>query len=160
AGGEIIIRPQEDETFAWHEQSIIGNTCLFGATGGTLFAAGRAGERFAVRNSGSTAVIEGVGEHGCEYMTGGIVVALGSTGRNFGAGMSGGLAFVYDSEDDFPNRINPAMIGLERLNQEEETASLQRLILAHAQLTASPHARRLLDNWETTIGKFWKVVPY
>src|SRR5690606_26810190 len=110
-GGEIIIRPKATETFVWKDQSIIGNTCLYGATGGYVFVAGRAGERFAVRNSGATAVVEGVGDHGCEYMTGGLVVILGETGTNFGAGMSGGIAFVYDEKGEFPKRINPAMIG-------------------------------------------------
>src|SRR5690606_4465985 len=100
-GGEIIIRPKPAATFALMDQSIIGNSCLYGATGGHLFAAGRAGERFGVRNSGSTAVVEGVGDHGCEYMTGGVIVILGPTGGNFGAGMSGGLAFVYDEDDSF-----------------------------------------------------------
>ena len=159
-GGEIIVRPKASETFAWHEQSILGNTCLYGATGGTLFAAGRAGERFAVRNSGATAVVEGVGDHGCEYMTGGLAVILGPTGKNFGAGMSGGLAFVYDAKDSFPSLINPAMIGLERLNAQEESDSLRALINVHAKLTGSPHAKTLLASWETTVGKFWKVVPH
>jgi len=159
-GGEIILRPSSTVGYAWHENALLGNTCLYGATGGSCFAAGRAGERFAVRNSGATAVVEGVGEHGCEYMTGGLVVILGPTGRNFGAGMSGGLAFVYDAKDEFPDLINPAMIGLERLNQEEEIDSLKKLIGIHATLTTSPHARRLLDEWEMTVGKFWKVVPH
>lgn len=159
-GGEIIIRPSSAVGYAWHENSLVGNTCLYGATGGSFFAAGRAGERFAVRNSGATAVVEGVGEHGCEYMTGGLVVILGPTGRNFGAGMSGGLAFVYDAKDEFSDSINPAMIGLERLNQQEEIDSLKKLIAVHAKLTTSPHAKTLLDNWETTVGKFWKVVPH
>jgi glutamate synthase (NADPH/NADH) large chain/glutamate synthase (ferredoxin) len=159
-GGEIIVRPKASETFAWHEQSILGNTCLYGATGGTLFAAGCAGERFAVRNSGATAVIEGVGDHGCEYMTGGLVVILGPTGKNFGAGMSGGLAFVYDAKDSFPSLFNPAMISLERLNAQEESDSLRALINVHAKLTGSPHAKTLLASWEATVGKFWKVVPH
>jgi glutamate synthase (NADPH/NADH) large chain/glutamate synthase (ferredoxin) len=159
-GGEIIIRPKPSETFAWHQQSIIGNTCLYGATGGSVFAAGRAGERFGVRNSGTTAVVEGVGDHGCEYMTGGLVVVLGPTGTNFGAGMSGGLAFVYDEENAFKDRINPAMIGLERLNAQEEIDSLKKLVGVHARLTGSPHAKALLDQWETTVGRFWKVIPH
>ncbi len=159
-GGEIIIRPKPSETFPWHAQSILGNTCLYGATGGTLFAAGRAGERFGVRNSGATAVVEGVGDHGLEYMTGGLVVILGPTGTNFGAGMSGGLAFVYDAKDEFPERINPAMIGLERLSLPDEIASLKKLIQAHFKLTASPHAQALVENWDATVAKFWKVVPF
>jgi glutamate synthase (ferredoxin) len=160
AGGEIIIRPRASEQFAWHENSIIGNTCLYGATGGTLFAAGRAGERFAVRNSGATAVIEGVGDHGCEYMTRGTVVVLGPTGKNFGAGMSGGLAFVYDEAGTLPQRINPQMIGLERLDSEEESDSLRQLVALHAEATGSPHARGILGNWPAAVARFWKVVPH
>ncbi|MDF3057322.1 MAG: glutamate synthase large subunit [Rariglobus sp.] len=159
-GGEIIVRPKPSETFHWNAQSILGNTCLYGATGGTLFAAGRAGERFAVRNSGATAVVEGVGDHGCEYMTGGLVVILGSTGTNFGAGMSGGLAFVYDAKETFAESINPAMIGLERLNAQEEIDSLKKLIQTHFKITASPHAQSLVENWEKAVSKFWKVVPH
>jgi glutamate synthase (NADPH/NADH) large chain/glutamate synthase (ferredoxin) len=159
-GGEIVIRPKVDSTFEWHKQSIVGNTCLFGATGGHVFAAGRAGERFGVRNSGATAVIEGVGDHGCEYMTGGLIVVLGPTGRNFGAGMSGGLAFVYDDEDKFESRINPAMIGVERLEEDEEIASLAQLVSVHATLTGSPHAQALLKDWDNAVKKFWKVVPH
>ena len=159
-GGEIIIRPKPSETFQWQAQSILGNTCLYGATGGTLFAAGRAGERFAVRNSGATAIVEGVGDHGCEYMTGGLVVILGPTGTNFGAGMSGGLAFVYDAKDTFESSINPAMIGLERLNAQEEIDSVKKLIQTHFKITASPHAQALVENWEKAVSKFWKVVPH
>ncbi len=159
-GGEIIIRPNAKVSYAWNENSLIGNTCLYGATGGHLFAAGRAGERFGVRNSGATAVVEGVGDHGCEYMTAGLIVILGPTGTNFGAGMSGGLAFVYDEKGDFAERINPAMIGLERLNNQEESDSLKQLITSHAKLTKSPYAQKLVDQWETTVSKFWKVVPF
>ncbi|MCC5025097.1 MAG: glutamate synthase large subunit [Candidatus Synoicihabitans palmerolidicus] len=159
-GGEIIIRPRDTSTFAWNEQSIAGNTCLYGATGGDLFAAGRSGERFGVRNSGATAVIEGVGDHGCEYMTGGLIVVLGPTGQNFGAGMSGGLAFIYDDEDKFEGRINPAMIGVERLSDEEEIASLAQLVSVHATLTGSPHAQAMLQDWDNATKKFWKVVPF
>ncbi len=159
-GGEIIIRPRPNSTFAWHKQSIVGNTCLFGATGGHMFAAGRAGERFGVRNSGSTAVVEGVGDHGCEYMTGGLIVVLGPTGRNFGAGMSGGLAFIYDDEGTFEQRINPAMIGLERLSEEEEIASLAQLVSVHATATGSPHAQAILKDWDNAVKHFWKVVPH
>jgi glutamate synthase (ferredoxin) len=160
AGGEIFIRPKASEKFAWHENIIAGNTCLYGATGGMLFASGRVGERFAVRNSGATAVVEGIGDHGCEYMTRGLVVVLGSTGRNFGAGMSGGLAFVYDDEDAFPARCNKAMIGVERLNEESEVDALKKLIEAHLAVTTSPLAQQLLTNWESTVSKFWKVVPH
>ena len=160
SGGEIIVRPRPTDTFEWHTNCILGNTCLYGATGGVLFAAGWAGERFAVRNSGSTAVVEGVGDHGCEYMTGGVVVVLGRTGKNFGAGMSGGLAFVYDERNTLPDRHNPQMIGLERLDHADEITSLRKLVAAHAAATGSPHAQKLLDGWDTAITKFWKVVPH
>jgi glutamate synthase (NADPH/NADH) large chain/glutamate synthase (ferredoxin) len=160
AGGEIIIRPRAAEKYRWNENVIIGNTCLYGGTGGALFAAGMAGERFAVRNSGVTAVVEGVGDHGCEYMTRGTVVILGTVGINFGAGMSGGLAFVYDDRDILAARINPQMIGIERLNNEEEIGSLKQLLAVHARLTGSPHANELLASWETAISRFWKVVPH
>ena len=159
-GGEIIIRPKSSEIFSWKDQSIIGNTCLYGATGGSLFAAGRAGERFAVRNSGATAVVEGVGDHGCEYMTGGLVVILGETGTNFGAGMSGGLAFVYDEKGGFEKKINPAMIGLERITDEAESKSLRDLISLHFRFTSSKQAQKLVETWESEAGKFWKVVPF
>jgi glutamate synthase (NADPH/NADH) large chain/glutamate synthase (ferredoxin) len=160
AGGEIFIRPKASEKYRWCDNVIIGNTCLYGATGGTLFAAGWAGERFAVRNSGATAVVEGVGDHGCEYMTRGTVVILGPVGINFGAGMSGGLAFVYDSHDTLLGRINPQMIGIERLNNEEEVSSLRQLVSAHAKVTGSPHAKELLGDWDKAISRFWKVVPH
>ena len=159
AGGEIIIRPKPSETFAWHENVIMGNTCLYGATGGSLFAAGRAGERFAVRNSGATAVVEGVGDHGCEYMTRGVVVILGPAGTNFGAGMSGGLAFVHDEHGLLPGRLNTQMISIERLNSEEEIGSLRRLVALHARLTGSPFASGLIDTWEAAVSRFWRVIP-
>lgn len=159
-GGEIIIRPKASETFSWKDQSIVGNTCLYGATGGYLFAAGRAGERFAVRNSGATAVVEGVGDHGCEYMTGGLVVILGETGTNFGAGMSGGLAFVYDPTGAFEKKINPAMIGLERVTAGAESDSLRSLLALHFRLTSSKQAQQLVETWDASLGHFWKVVPF
>jgi glutamate synthase (NADPH/NADH) large chain/glutamate synthase (ferredoxin) len=160
AGGEIIVRPKDKELFAWHHNIIIGNTCLYGATGGYLFAAGRAGERFAVRNSGATAVVEGVGDHGCEYMTNGTVVVLGPTGDNFGAGMSGGLAFVYDVLNEFEQNYNPGMVSIERLNNEEEIQSLKMLIELHWKATSSPWANTIIMNWATAVSKFWKVVPH
>ena len=160
AGGEIIVRPKPEETFAWHKNVSIGNTCLYGATGGSLFAGGRAGERFAVRNSGATAVVEGVGDHGCEYMTRGTVVVLGATGLNFGAGMSGGLAFVYDEDDKFSKHYNPALVNPERLTDADEIESLRKLIALHVELTSSPHAKNLLVNWAVEVPRFWKVVPY
>ncbi len=159
-GGEIIVRPKPSETFAWHENIIMGNTCLYGATGGHVFAAGRVGERFAVRNSGAKAVIEGSGDHCCEYMTKGTVVVLGRTGANFAAGMSGGLAFVYDDDGLFSKRCNSAMMDIERLEHDDEIESLRRIIAVHQQLTESPRAAELLENWADTVQKFWKVVPH
>lgn len=160
SGGEIVIRPRESETYEWSKNTIAGNTCLYGATGGHLFAAGTAGERFGVRNSGAVAVVEGLGDHGCEYMTGGLIVSLGRTGVNFGAGMSGGLAFIYDEDGHFDQRYNPAMIDIERLGESGEIDALKKVISAHADATTSPLARTLLEEWENTVAKFWKVVPH
>jgi glutamate synthase (NADPH/NADH) large chain/glutamate synthase (ferredoxin) len=159
AGGEIIVRPRDEETFPWDTNTIIGNTCLYGATGGELYAAGWAGERFAVRNSGATAVIEGVGDHGCEYMTRGTVVVLGRTGLNFGAGMSGGLAYIYDDRKIFLARHNPESIEARRVEEADDVESLRRLIARHAELTVSPLACRLLERWTEEVPKFWKVSP-
>ena len=159
-GGEIIVRPPDGTKFVWADNQIIGNTVMYGATGGKLFAAGRAGERFCVRNSGGTAVIEGVGDHGCEYMTGGTVVVLGETGRNFGAGMSGGSAYVYDSQNAFPERFNNAMVGIERLTDADEIKRLQGLIYTHLEYTESPRANEILKNWKDAVNCFWRVVPH
>jgi len=157
--GEIIIRPAADTAFAWHENIIMGNTCLYGATGGHLFAAGRAGERFCVRNSGATAVVEGAGDHGCEYMTGGTVVVLGPVGRNFAAGMSGGLAFVWDPEKRLEAQFNPEMVSLEKVADAEESAALKALVARHAELTGSPHAADLVKRWDKAVGEFRRVTP-
>jgi len=159
-GGEIIVRPQERETFSWKDNIIIGNTCLYGANGGFLFTAGQAGERFAVRNSGSTAVVEGIGDHGCEYMTGGTVVVLGNVGMNFGAGMSGGLAFIYDPDSEFEKRYNPDMVSPARLDKDSEIEALKKLIELHTSLTGSPHGKMILKKWKTSVSSFWKVVPH
>lgn len=160
SGGEIILIPAKGTTFDPSKNSICGNTCLYGATGGKLFAYGQAGERFAVRNSGATAVIEGIGDHGCEYMTRGTVVVLGPTGKNFGAGMSGGIAYVLDEEGTFAQRHNPGMVGLERLSGGEDTKSLQATIYQHLEATESKKAKEILAQWETVSKKFWKVVPH
>jgi len=160
SGGELVVRPRPEETFAWDENAILGNTCLYGATGGELYAAGLAGERFAVRNSGAVAVVEGVGDHGCEYMTRGTVVILGPVGHNFAAGMSGGLAYVYDDADALAGRANLELISLERVSDAAEAESLRRLVARHAELTESPRARRLLENWGEALPKFRKVVPH
>lgn len=158
-GGEIIIRPTTADKFTWSENIIIGNTCMYGATGGLLLAAGQAGERFAVRNSGGTAVVEGIGDHGCEYMTGGVVVCLGRTGVNFGAGMSGGMAFIFDEADVLESKYNTEMIALSRLDQNEDIESLRKLIELHLKFTESFKAKDILENWDASIGKFWKVAP-
>ncbi len=158
-GGEIVVRPQVDTKMTWHENVIIGNTALYGATGGKLFAAGRAGERFAVRNSGAHAVVEGVGDHGCEYMTGGVAVILGETGRNFGAGMTGGVAYVYDPEDQLPGRYNPQLIGIQRVAGKQFEQQLRDLLRQHFQLTGSPRAKEILDGWQEELRNFWLVLP-
>lgn len=158
-GGEIIVRPKAGTKYVWHENSIMGNTCLYGATGGFLFGAGQAGERFAVRNSGATAVIEGVGDHACEYMTGGTIVVLGETGRNFGAGMSGGVAFVYDPQAILPKTYNSEMVSLEALVDSDEINSLRSLIRLHQRLTESPLAEELLANWSESVASFYRVTP-
>jgi glutamate synthase (NADPH/NADH) large chain/glutamate synthase (ferredoxin) len=159
-GGEIVVRPPDTVKFAWADNSVVGNTCLYGATGGRLFAAGRAGERFCVRNSGGTAVVEGIGDHGCEYMTGGLVIVLGETGRNFGAGMSGGRAYIWDPQNEFPSRYNDGMVGLERFKDEEEAKRVEGLIFAHLEATESPRANEILKNWSQTREQFWVVIPH
>jgi glutamate synthase (ferredoxin) len=158
-GGEIIIRPPDPLLPTSHRHVIMGNTVLYGATGGRLFAAGRAGERFAVRNSGAVAVVEGVGDHGCEYMTGGTVVVLGETGRNFGAGMTGGVAFVLDDGETFPRRYNPALVGIARVTDPDDIRTLRELVTAHYEATGSEQARGILDDWDHRLQAFWKVSP-
>ena len=158
-GGEITIRPPDDAGFRDAPAVLVGNTVLYGATGGNLFVAGSAGERFAVRNSGARAVVEGVGDHGCEYMTDGVIVILGRTGRNFGAGMSNGLAFVLDEEGDFRTRVNQELVGLEQVTAAADIELLEAMILRHAELTASRRARRVLGEWRQYLPKFWKVKP-
>ena len=146
-------------TFAAEENQLIGNTVLYGATSGRAFFRGLAGERFAVRNSGARAVIEGVGDHGCEYMTGGVVAVLGRTGRNFAAGMSGGLAFVLDEEDAFRSRVNPTMLDqLEELD-EADAIELRDLVSEHVRRTASVVGQRVLDDFDSLLPKFVKVFP-
>ncbi len=158
-GGQIIIAPASGTTFETHKNTILGNTVLYGATGGQLFAAGRAGERFAVRNSGALAVVEGVGDHACEYMTGGMVVVLGETGRNFGAGMSSGVAYVFDPENVLPSRYNDDLVDLERIDDESEREALRIVISLHAKRTRSKHALSLLNSWEQVQHTFWRVQP-
>jgi glutamate synthase domain-containing protein 2/glutamate synthase domain-containing protein 1/glutamate synthase domain-containing protein 3 len=158
-GGEIIVRPPAKRGFVPADNSIIGNTVLYGSTGGFLFANGKAGERFCVRNSGGTAVVEGCGDHGCEYMTNGISVILGQTGKNFGAGMSGGLAFIYDESGNFNLMLNDEMVESHPLDDPEDQNFLKGLINRHLQSTESEKAKMLLDNWEAETKKFRVVRP-
>ena len=160
AGGRISVRPPVGSAFRSHEASIIGNTCLYGATGGKLFAAGRAGERFAVRNSGAITVVEGIGDNGCEYMTGGIVCVLGKTGVNFGAGMTGGFAYVLDEDGEFRKRVNPELVEILDVDQlaiHEE--HLRGLITEHVQLTGSSRGEEILANWPMWAARFALVKP-
>ncbi|MFM6108162.1 MAG: glutamate synthase-related protein [Sphaerospermopsis kisseleviana] len=158
-GGEIIIKPPADATYNSAENVIVGNTCLYGATGGVLFARGLAGERFAVRNSKGTAVIEGAGDHCCEYMTGGVVVVLGQVGRNVGAGMTGGLGYFLDEDGSFPELVNKTIVKIQRVATEAGAKQLYDLIKAHSDRTGSPKAQLILQNWSEYLLKFWQVVP-
>jgi len=159
SGGRIIIKTPEGSPFMPHENIIVGNTVLYGATSGQVFINGMAGERFCVRNSGATAVVEGLGDHGCEYMTGGLVVVLGKTGCNFAAGMSGGLAYVLDEAQLFDTRCNLDMVELESVWKKEDKDLLHNLIRQHLIYTNSKHAQHILDAWPDMVGKFVKVVP-
>ncbi len=158
SGGNLVLRPPDDISFVAEQNIIAGNVILYGATSGTAFIRGRVGERFCVRNSGARAVVEGVGDHGCEYMTGGVAVILGRTGRNFGAGMSGGTAYVLDEDDEFRARINTEMVEIEELTNEDKS-QLRELVAAHQQATGSAVATRLLDDWEVAVTNFTKVMP-
>jgi glutamate synthase domain-containing protein 2/glutamate synthase domain-containing protein 1/glutamate synthase domain-containing protein 3 len=158
SGGEIVVRPPAKHQFAPHENSIIGNTCLYGATGGRLFANGRGGERFGVRNSGAVAVVEGIGDHGAEYMTGGTLVILGDTGKNFGAGMTGGSAYIFDLNERFADQYNTGLVVIERLTPESEIP-LQQLISKHLEFTGSARAQEILSQWDKYSKAFWKVQP-
>jgi glutamate synthase (NADPH/NADH) large chain len=162
AGGKIILSPPPGSQFASHDAPIMGNTCLYGATGGKLFAAGRAGERFGVRNSGAYTVVEGAGDHCCEYMTGGVVVVLGSTGHNFGAGMTGGFSYVLDMERDFYDRVNTELVEVQRITQEaleNQRSFLRHMIEEFVQETGSERGRELAENFDDYVAKFWLVKP-
>ncbi|MGC6485310.1 MAG: glutamate synthase large subunit, partial [Candidatus Puniceispirillales bacterium] len=160
SGGLITLRKMAASPLVPQDNTIIGNTVLYGATSGALFAAGQAGERLAVRNSGATAVVEGCGSNGCEYMTGGVVVILGDVGNNFGAGMTGGMTFVLDENDTLESRINPETLGLYRIETDHWADYLKTLIEAHHQHTDSPLAARLLADWQRHLPKFWHAVPH
>jgi glutamate synthase domain-containing protein 2/glutamate synthase domain-containing protein 1/glutamate synthase domain-containing protein 3 len=161
SGGRLVIHPPRKSEFLAEENILVGNVCLYGATSGEAFFNGMAGERFAVRNSGATAVVEGVGDHGCEYMTNGLVVVLGRAGRNFAAGMTGGIAYVLDQNGDFPSiYCNRTEVDLEPVSEPSDIETLQRLITLHAGLTGSPQAKWILENWDATLAKFIKVFPH
>ncbi len=159
SGGRLAVFPSKVAAYEPEKSIVVGNVALYGATGGEAYFRGFAGERFAVRNSGAEAVVEGVGDHGCEYMTGGVVVVLGSTGRNFAAGMSGGIAFVLDEESRFEKLCNQDMVDLESVESAEDVALLRGLIERHLEWTGSEAAKRVLENWEEMLTKFVKVMP-
>ena len=160
SGGKLIVYPPKDVTYDRSENIVIGNVALYGATAGKAFINGVAGERFCVRNSGATAVVEGVGDHGCEYMTGGTVVVLGKTGKNFAAGMSGGIAYVLDEDWDFYTRVNKDMVSLEPVEHKYDVSLLKDLIREHVEATGSPRGKEILDNFSEYLPKFKKVLPY
>jgi glutamate synthase domain-containing protein 2/glutamate synthase domain-containing protein 1/glutamate synthase domain-containing protein 3 len=159
AGGTIAVFPPREATYRASENIIAGNTILYGATEGELYLRGVAGERFAVRNSGAEAVVEGVGDHGCEYMTGGRIVVIGTTGRNFAAGMSGGIAYVYDDNGMLPQLCNHDMVSLEKPDKPDDIATLRRLLANHVKHTGSPVAQAIMDDWENELRWFVKVMP-
>jgi glutamate synthase (NADPH) large chain len=160
SGGRIIVYPPRHSSFVAEENILVGNAVLYGATTGELYLRGIAGERFCVRNSGATAVVEGVGDHGCEYMTGGRVLVLGGTGRNFAAGMSGGVAYVLDANGEFRARCNTAMVGLEALDQDEDIEIVKDLLNRHVKYTGSTVAKKVLSNWHAMQPKFIKIMPH
>ncbi len=160
SGGRIVIRPRKKRRFAAEENVIAGNTIMYGAIGGTVFLNGRAGERFCVRNSGATAVVEGIGDHGCEYMTGGTVVVLGATGKNFAAGMTGGVAYIFDPEEKFLSRYNSQLVTAQRFTSQDSVEDLKSLIEQHHVLTGSEIAQKILSDWPQSQIHFWRVSPH
>ncbi|HYW71736.1 MAG TPA: glutamate synthase-related protein, partial [Pyrinomonadaceae bacterium] len=160
SGGKLIVYPPPESPFTAAENVIIGNVALYGATSGSVFISGLAGERFCVRNSGAVAVVEGVGDHGCEYMTGGRVIVIGATGRNFAAGMSGGIAYVLDRDGDFHLNCNTQMVDLTRIEDESEIELVKQLIFQHAEYTRSARATEILLAWEQYLPAFVRVIPH
>ncbi|HXF09831.1 MAG TPA: glutamate synthase-related protein, partial [Desulfuromonadaceae bacterium] len=159
SGGKLIVYPPKGSTFVPEENILIGNVALYGATAGEIFVRGMAGERFAVRNSGVNAVVEAIGDHGCEYMTGGHVIVLGRTGRNFAAGMSGGIAYVLDEAGDFASRCNMELVGLSKITEADEIEGVWKLIQRHQTYTKSERAAKILADWKNFVPKFVKVLP-
>lgn len=163
-GGEIVVVPTNNAGFVSSDSSIVGNACLYGATGGDFHANGRAGERFGVRNSGAYAVVEGTGDHCCEYMTGGVVVVLGTVGRNVGAGMTGGIGYFYDDntkygKNYFKDRVNNEIVKVQRVVTADGELQLRSIVERHFEKTGSEKAEMILNNWENEVGKFWQVYP-
>jgi glutamate synthase (ferredoxin) len=159
AGGEVTIVPPADSPFKASEASLVGNTCLYGASGGRLFVNGMAGERFAVRNSMAEAVVEGAGDHCCEYMTGGCIVSLGRVGRNVAAGMTGGLGYFYDEAGDFPDKVNTEIVQIQRVETAAGEAQLRNLIQTHVDNSNSSKGKAILADWANQLPKFWQLVP-
>ena len=157
-GGTLVVKPDAAATFESQKNTIIGNTCFYGATGGNVYIGGRAGERLAVRNSGAKIVVEGAGDHCCEYMTGGRVIVLGKVGRNIGAGMTGGLAYVYDYTTNFEEKIN-SNVRIQRLINPEAQNEVKQMLEAHHAQTNSKIAKKILDNFEEETKKIWQIVP-
>ena len=160
SGGRLAVFPPKDAGFAAEDNIVVGNVALYGATSGAAFMNGIAGERFCVRNSGAVAVCEGVGDHGCEYMTGGRVVILGRTGKNFAAGMSGGIAYVLDETHDLYSRLNKALVSLESVTKQQDAEELHSLIEAHVEATGSPKGKRILDDFAAYLPLFKKIIPH
>ena len=159
SGGKLAIFPPKAATFESNENILIGNVALYGATGGEAYFCGVAAERFAVRNSGAHAVIEGIGDHGCEYMTGGRVAVLGKIGRNFAAGMSGGVAYLYDPDDNIEPDINMEMIDIEVMEKAEDISELRNMITRHVEYTGSKVGAAILENWGEEFPRFRKIIP-
>jgi glutamate synthase (ferredoxin) len=159
SGGSCTIVPPPNAGFVAEASTLVGNTCLYGATGGRLFVNGRAGERFAVRNSMATSVVEGAGDHCCEYMTGGTVVVLGAVGRNVAAGMTGGLGYFLDEEGDFTDKVNAEIVKVQRVVSKAGEAQLKGLLEEHVERTGSAKATALLADWDSSLPKFWQLVP-
>ncbi len=159
SGGKLIIYPPKESSFKAEENILLGNVALYGATKGEAYFRGIAAERFCVRNSGAEVVVEGIGDHGCEYMTGGKAVILGPTGRNFGAGMSGGEAYVYDPEKIFPSKCNTDTFELENLEEQKDIKELKKLVTNHHKYTGSKIAEKILNDWQEEIKHFVKVMP-
>jgi glutamate synthase (ferredoxin) len=158
-GGELVVVPPKNAGFTAAYSSIVGNACLYGATGGDFHCQGRAGERFGVRNSGAFAVAEGAGDHCCEYMTGGVVAILGSVGRNVGAGMTGGIGYFYDIDGTFAKKVNNEIVKMQRIVTTEGEAQLKTMVERHYQLTGSKRADEILKNWDEAKEDFWQIYP-